>query len=256
MNKLDTLQNLCFKTVATNVSQKTKNKHQILLDQLPNIEDIEYKLRCHLSQDEQLKVWPTLYKVYDKNGKLRIEKQYKNSKKDGLSRYYTKNDNLEIIIEFQNDKKHGVYCKFWPDTENIKELKQYNNGLLQGDMRKQAKNGDFIYWANYHKGVNLYEIYDHGNSINDRIKGGGWKNRLKKWKRNINIKVNKIRHFYPWVGKSIKYTFYGIGLFVGIPILVLLIPVGILIALLIIPIMMICLCCVVPIISCFCSGKG
>jgi len=101
MNELKTLENLCLKSIALII-----HENHTLLEQLPNIED---KLRSNLSQEQQLKVWSTLYKEFDKNGKLKANIQCENNKKDGLSRYYNENNELKIIIEYQNGNRHFLW---------------------------------------------------------------------------------------------------------------------------------------------------
>jgi len=128
---------------------------------------------------------------------------------------------MVIDISFGNSRSDGVYCEFWVDNRNIKELRHYQNGLLQGNMKKYAHNGDLIYWAEYYKSIILYEIDKHGYSINDQIEG-----RLMNLKRNINVKVGKIRHIRLWIIESIMCAIYGITLLISIFTLVLLIPVG------------------------------
>lgn len=117
--------------------------------------------------------------LFWENGKIKVEGNYKNDKKEGYFKEYTELGDLLRISKYQNDilqpdaqeiVKLDVYNEYYSNGK-IKSSKMYRNGVLEGVSKTFDTTGKIIEGYVYGNGVILSEgiIDDEGN------KNGPWK---------------------------------------------------------------------------------
>ncbi len=113
----------------------------------------------------------SLWKFYDKDGKIILDIYYKNGKKNGFRTTYQSD---EILKEnFVDDVKQGNTLIFYPDN-SIKFKIPFVNGLEQGVAREYDINGNIIQMITYNKGyVTNRERINRYDS--DSLAHGTWK---------------------------------------------------------------------------------
>ncbi len=107
-----------------------RNGHYIDYDEKDSIELIQHYKNNKLHGN---------IKWYYKS-KLMEDMNYKNGKKDGVSKLYNANGNLSSMITFKNGEKDGI-SKLYNDNGNQSSMLTYKNGKLKGTYKYYYKNG-------------------------------------------------------------------------------------------------------------------
>lgn len=118
------------------------------------------------------------WKFYDDTGELKMEINYREGKKNGLRITYREKEKIEE--NFVDDLKQGISRYYYPDGQLMKEI-NFVDGLEEGITREYAKDGRIIQLITYKKGfianrerINRYDsegkkhgswkyFYDNGN---------------------------------------------------------------------------------------------
>ena len=113
----------------------------------------------------------SVWKFYDDNAVLKMEITYKKGKKNGIRTTYRENEKIEE--NFVNDLKQGLSSYYYQEGE-IKKTVNYVNGLEEGLAKEYAEDGRITQLITYKKGFisNRERInrYDRGGK-----KHGNWK---------------------------------------------------------------------------------
>lgn len=70
-----------------------------------------------------------LSRVWNENGQLYMEFNYKNKKKDGISRGWYENRQLRWEVNYKNEKLDGL-SRWWHENGQLESEEIYKNGVL------------------------------------------------------------------------------------------------------------------------------
>lgn len=91
-----------------------------------------------------------LHTLSYEDGPLRLERTYKNGKKDGLFRLWYENGQLIGEGTYKNGKTEGLH-RLWYENGQLLSEYTYKNGKLEGVSRMWGENGQRVYdacWSN------------------------------------------------------------------------------------------------------------
>ena len=79
-------------------------------------------------------------KIYHSNGRLWMEKPYKNGKKEGVERLYHGDMSIFVEMPFKNDKPEGIR-RWYYENGNIGGEAIYKNGKQDGVIKMYDEGG-------------------------------------------------------------------------------------------------------------------
>ena len=110
--------------------------------------------------------------VWNSEGHLKWEGNWKNSVKHGRWRYYYENGNLHISATFKNGWLNGLFLQKGEDGQKL-QRKNFKDGRLHGICELYYKSGQLMYKANYKYGKphGICENYYGNGQLKQTIKG-------------------------------------------------------------------------------------
>ncbi len=91
-----------------------------------------------------------IVKQYYESSNLMFEFNYKDGKREDISRKYYENGNLLAEINFKNNKKDGIE-KIYYENGKLKSEMNYKNGELEGMSKEYYESGNFRSERKYKK---------------------------------------------------------------------------------------------------------
>jgi len=133
------------------------------LKPVTEMNDLGYKIEYGINPKTKLK--EGVYKVYDSNGKLYEQTDYKADKIDGKRTLFYPNGQAEIIEIYVQGNYQGPYQAFY-ENGNLKSTGSFENNKAEGEWKSYYNSGKIkeivVYRDNIENGP-FKEFYENGN---------------------------------------------------------------------------------------------